>query len=160
MLDAVRWPVPTDGRSVGTWDPHLVRERDRWLVTYVSATAFFRFHPVVAEGDDLADLRLRAAAPQRTATEGPTLTRLEGRWWVLASDGRDGRRGQRARYPVLDLDLREHGTLDAHYPTNLPWPTLLEHRRGAPARGLRRHPRRRTAAAVRHPWKSKIPTGP
>lgn len=125
VLDARPWRVPVDGRSVGTWDPHLVRDGERWLVTYVSAAAFFRFHPVVAEGPDLDDLRLRAAASRRTATEGPTLTCLEDRWWVLASDGRDGRRRQRARYPVLDLDLREHGVLDAAYPTNLPWPTLL-----------------------------------
>ena len=37
---------------------------------------------------------------------------------MLASD-----RHRRA-YPVLDLDLREVGTLDAAYPTNIPWPTL------------------------------------
>ncbi len=125
VLDARPWPLPTDAPSVGTWDPHLVRDGERWLVTYVSATAFFRFHPVVAEGPDLDHLRLRAADSRRTATEGPTLTRLDGRWWVLASDGRDGRRRQRAQYPVLDLDLRQHGVLDADYPSNLPWPTLL-----------------------------------
>ncbi len=70
MLDARPWPVPTDGRSVGTWDPHLVRDGDRWLVTYVSATAFFRFHPVVAEGPDLDDLgsaRRRRAGPRPRA---------------------------------------------------------------------------------------------
>jgi hypothetical protein len=38
---------------------------------------------------------------------------------VLASDKR------RRVYPVLDLDLREIGTLDAAYPTNIPWPTLV-----------------------------------
>ena len=43
---------------------------------------------------------------------------------VLASDGRDSRRGQRARFPVLDLDLDDLGVLDAPYPTNLPWPSL------------------------------------
>ena len=131
VLDARPWPVPTDGASVGTWDPHLVRDGDRWLVTYVSATAFFRFHPVVAEGVALDDLRLRAAAPRRTATEGPTLTRLDGRWWVLASDGRDGRRGQRAQYPVLDLDLREHGVLDAALPGQPPLADAPERRAGS-----------------------------
>ncbi len=44
---------------------------------------------------------------------------------MLASDGRDGRRGQRARFPVFDLDLAELGALDAPYPTNLPWPSLV-----------------------------------
>ena len=44
---------------------------------------------------------------------------------LLASDGRDGRRAHRKRFPVFDLDLVEVGELDAPYPTNLPWPTLL-----------------------------------
>jgi hypothetical protein len=30
----------------------------------------------------------------------------------------------RARFPVFDLTMQETGTLDAPYPTNLPWPTL------------------------------------
>ena len=38
---------------------------------------------------------------------------------MLASDKR-----HRRVYPVLDLDLREIGTLDAAYPTNIPWPTI------------------------------------
>ncbi len=127
VLDTVPLDLPVDGlRSVGRWDPHLVRTPQGWLATYVSATRFFSFHPVLAEGGSLATLRLRAAATGRTATEGPTLTRLGGAWWVLASDGRDGPRGRRAAYPVLDLDLRQHGVLDAAYPTNIPWPTVLE----------------------------------
>jgi hypothetical protein len=44
---------------------------------------------------------------------------------VLASDGRDGRRGQRRGFPVFDLDLREVGALDAAYPTNIPWPGVV-----------------------------------
>jgi hypothetical protein len=117
--------LPTEGfRSVGTWDPHLVRSDGRWLVGFVSARKFFDFHPALAEGETLDDLRLLAAATDRRATEGTTLLQLDGRWVVLASDGRDGRRGQRERFPVLDTALREIGTLDAPYPTNLPWPTL------------------------------------
>lgn len=127
VLDTQPLPLPVDGfASVGTWDPHLVRDGDRWLVTYVSASRFFSFHPVLAEGPALDRLTVRASATDRTATEGPTLTRLDGRWHVLASDGRDGPRGLRASYPVLDLDLRQHSTLAAAYPSNLPWPTLLE----------------------------------
>ena len=38
---------------------------------------------------------------------------------MLASDKR------RRSYPVLDLDLRDVGTLDAPYPTNIPWPTVV-----------------------------------
>jgi hypothetical protein len=128
VLDSHPLALPTTGlRSVGVWDPHLVRTRGGWLAGYVSATKFFRFHPVVAEGPDLGSLTLRAAASDRRATEGTTLQRLGGAWRVLASDGRAGRRGQRERYPVFDLDLVETGALDAPYPTNLPWPTLLEH---------------------------------
>jgi hypothetical protein len=144
LLDTEPLLLPTAGlRSVGVWDPHLVRTADGWLVGYVSATRFFSFHPVVAAGPSLAALELRAAASDRTATEGTTLVRPfhahgpdgahgadglerpDGDWLVLASDGRDNRRGRRRRYPVWDLDLRELGTLRAAYPSNIPWPTLV-----------------------------------
>ncbi len=134
VVDTRELPLPTDGlTSVGVWDPHLLRDGDTWLVGYASASRFFRFHPCVASGPTLDDLTLRAAAPERRATEGVTLLRLDGPTSpvrVLASDGRDSRRELRARYPVLDLDLRELGTLDAPYPTNLPWPTLLPDEHG------------------------------
>lgn len=131
VLDARPLPLPTGGeRSVGVWDPHLVRTGDAdWLVAFVSATRYFRFHPMVAEGPDLDSLTLRASASDRRATEGSTLWRDAGGWRVLASDGRDGHRGRRERYPVFDLDLRQVGRLDAAYPTNIPWPTLVEHER-------------------------------
>lgn len=119
--------LPTAGPSVGVWDPHLVRDEQsgQWLVGYVSATRFFEFHPVLAVGTSLRALELRGAATDRRATEGTTLHHLGGAWHVLASDGRDNRRGVRGRFPVFDLDLREIGTLAAPYPTNLPWPTLV-----------------------------------
>lgn len=122
VLDARPLPLPTTGfTSVGVWDPHLVRTGDGWLATYVSARRFFRFHPVVAAGSSLDRLELRAAATTgHRETEGPTLHRVDGQWRVLASDG------HRRRYPVLDLDLREVGELDAPYPSNIPWPTLVE----------------------------------
>ena len=119
VLDGRPLALPTDGlRSVGVWDPHLVRTEDGWLVGYVSATKYFRFHPVLAAGPTLDALVLRAAATGLRETEGTTLARVEGQWRVLASDKR------RRVYPVLDLDLREVGTLDAAYPSNIPWPTL------------------------------------
>jgi hypothetical protein len=125
-LDTRPLTLPTTGlRSVGVWDPHLVRTETGWLVGYVNATKFFRFHPALAEGPDLDSLSLRAADGRRRATEGTTVARIDGDWRVLASDGRDGRRGQRAAYPVFDLDLQQLGVLDAAYPTNLPWPTLV-----------------------------------
>jgi hypothetical protein len=126
LLDTRTLDVPTDGlRSVGVWDPHLVRADDEWLVGFVTASAFFTFHPALATGPTLDTLTLRAAATGRTATEGTTLLRLGDQWRVLASDGRDGPRRLRQRYPVFDLDLRETGTVAAPYPTNIPWPTLL-----------------------------------
>jgi hypothetical protein len=119
VLEGRPLALPTDGfRSVGVWDPHLVRTDDGWLVGYVSATKYFRFHPVLAAGPSLDQLSVRAVG-SGPETEGTTVARLDGQWRVLASDKR------RRRYPVLDLELSEVGTLDAVYPTNIPWPTLV-----------------------------------
>ncbi len=132
-------PLPADDPSVGVWDPHLLRTDDGWTVGYVSATRFFRFHPVIAQGPDLDSLRLRAADPFRRASEGTTLLALppggrpgvdaagSPRTIVLVSDGRDGPRAAREQWAVLDLDLRSRGVLEAAYPTNIPWPTLVPH---------------------------------
>ena len=127
VLDTRPLPLPTgDLRSVGVWDPHLVRVDGRWLVGFVSASRFFRFHPVLAAGDDLDHLAFVAADPSRTATEGTTLLRIGDEWVVLASDGRRGPRERRLGFPVFDLALRQTGRLHAPYPTNIPWPTLVE----------------------------------
>lgn len=131
VLDTEALALPTAGLgSVGVWDPHLVRTAEGWLVGYVSARRFFRFHPVLATGPALDRLELRSAAADRLATEGTTLFRLDEGWRVLASDGRDGRRGQRGRFPVFDLDLNQIGALDATYPTNIPWPSLVREEHG------------------------------
>ena len=121
VLDTRPLALPTTGlTSVGVWDPHLVRTDEGWLAGYVSARKFFRFHPVVATGPDLDSLVLRGAARSLKETEGPTLHRLGDRWVLLASDG------VARRYPVLDLDCTEVGEIDAPYPSNIPWPTLVE----------------------------------
>lgn len=131
VLDTTELPLPTGGfTSVGTWDPHLVHTGDEWLVGFASARRFFRFHPALASGRSLGALTLRGVAGDRHATEGTTILRVGAEWRVLASDGRAGRRGQRARYPVFDLTMTEVGALDAAYPTNLPWPTLVPTERG------------------------------
>jgi hypothetical protein len=122
VLDTEVLALPTDGlTSVAVWDPHLVRTDDGWLVGYVSASRYFRFHPVVAGGPTLDHLRVLGADPGRRACEGTTLHRdpRAGAWRVLASD----RRGE---YPVYDLALDQVGRLDAPYPSNLPWPTVVE----------------------------------
>ncbi|EON22803.1 hypothetical protein CF8_3403 [Nocardioides sp. CF8] len=131
VLDTEELALPTDGfTSVGVWDPHLVHTGEEWLVGFASARKFFRFHPALASGPALDRLTLRGAAADRRATEGTTILRVGDEWRVLASDGRDGRRGQRARYPVFDLSMTEVGELAAPYPTNLPWPTLAHTDRG------------------------------
>ncbi len=125
VLDTRELALPTDGlSSVATWDPHLVRRDDRWLVGFVSARRIFDFHPALAGGESLDDLRLLGAATDRNATEGTTLVEVDGRMVVLASDGRDSPRGRRSRFPVFDLEMRDVGLVDAPYPTNLPWPSL------------------------------------
>lgn len=121
VLDTEVLALPTDGlTSVAVWDPHLVRTDDGWLVGYVSASRYFRFHPVLAGGPTLHELRMLGADDARRATEGTTLHRdpASGAWRVLASD-------RRGRYPVYDLTLSEVGRLDAPYPSNLPWPTVV-----------------------------------
>lgn len=125
VLDTRELPLPTDGlTSIATWDPHLVHRDGQWLVGFVSARRFFDFHPALAAGPSLDDLRLLGAATDRRSTEGTTLVEVDGRMMVLASDGRDSQHGQRARFPVFDLTLADVGLLDAPYPTNLPWPSV------------------------------------
>ncbi|SFA84667.1 hypothetical protein SAMN05192575_101782 [Nocardioides alpinus] len=127
VLDTRELPLPTDGLdSIATWDPHLVRRDGAWLVGFVSARRFFDFHPALAGGASLDDLRLLGAATDRSATEGTTLLEVDGRMVVLASDGRESPRSLRARFPVFDLEMAEVGQLDAPYPTNLPWPSLAQ----------------------------------
>ena len=81
---------------------------------------YFSFHPALAAGPTLDALTVRAVATDHRQTEGTTIARLDGQLRVLASDKR------RRSYPVLDLDLRDVGTLDAAYPSNIPWPTLVD----------------------------------
>lgn len=127
VLDTRPLILPTDGlESVGVWDPHLVRHGGQWHVAFVSARKYFSFHPALARGDSLDDLALIGADPSRTATEGSTLTTVDGRLLLLASDGRGGPRRHRAAYPVYDLGMREVGALDAPYPTNIPWPSVAQ----------------------------------
>ncbi|MFJ9391744.1 hypothetical protein ACIRON_23190 [Nocardioides sp. NPDC101246] len=128
VLDSTPLALPTESRrsrSVGVWDPHLLRRDGEWLVGYVSAKKYFDFHPVLAGGPSLDALSLRAARTDRTATEGTTLVPLDGTVVVGASDGRDNPRHVRARYPIFDLDLNEVAELRSAYVTNLPWPTLI-----------------------------------
>ena len=55
----------------------------------------------------------------RTETEGPVLARVDGRWLLLAGDGKA------RRFPVYDLGMRELGQLDATFGSNIPHPQLV-----------------------------------
>lgn len=115
---------------MGVWDPHLALVDGHWHVAFVTARKCFSFYPALARAREpgrLDGFELLGAAADRTATEGTVLARIDGDWRVLASDGRDNPRGRRARFSVFDLRMRELGALRAPYPTNLPWPNLVEH---------------------------------
>ncbi|MDN4173524.1 hypothetical protein QWY28_11255 [Nocardioides sp. SOB77] len=120
VLDSRELPLPTgDLPSVAVWDPHLVRTDEGWLVGFVNASRYFRFHPALAGGPGLDRLRLLGADPTPRECEGSTLLHLDGAWRLLASD-----RHERS-WPVHDLAVRRTGRLDAPYPSNIPWPTLV-----------------------------------
>ncbi|MDN4160728.1 hypothetical protein [Nocardioides abyssi] len=120
VLDTRELPLPTDGlRSAAVWDPHLVRAGEGWLVGFVNARRYFEFHPALAGGPDLDRLRLLGADTSPRECEGPTLLHLDGEWRLLASDKHE------RCWPVHDLAVRRTGRVDAPYPSNIPWPTLV-----------------------------------
>lgn len=130
VLDARPLPLPLPRGDVGAWDPHLTLIEGHWHVAFVTARRFFDFRPALvraAEPGALDGFGLLGVADDRTATEGTVIARIDGDWRVLASDSRDNRAGLRARFPVFDLTMREVGVLDAPYPTNIPWPSVVEH---------------------------------
>ena len=125
VLDTRPLRLPTDGlRSVGVWDPHLVRIDGRWHVGFVSASGSSSSTRRWRPAPTLDDLTLLGADTTRTATEGTTLARAStARGWCWPATARTGPRAHRAAYPVFDLALRQTGRLDAPYPSNIPWPT-------------------------------------
>ena len=103
VLDTRPLRLPTDGlRSVGVWDPHLVRIDGRWHVGFVSAPEVLQVPP--GAGGRRRPRRPRPARPPTPPAPPPRAPRCCGStasWRVLASDGRQGPRGQRARVPGL-----------------------------------------------------------
>lgn len=123
VLATSRLPLPT---SVSSWDPALTRIDGRWHVAFVESPAqspAFVFHPALAIGPRgggyASGLRPAGADLSVDQTEGTILQKIDGSWWVLASDG-DAR-----QYKVYDLRMRLHGTLDAPYGTNIPHPMVV-----------------------------------
>ena len=122
VLETEPLDLPTD---VSSWDPSLTRIDDRWHIAFVESPSQdpFDFHPALAIGPDGADhatgLELVGADDSQRECEGPILQEVEGEWWLLASDGA-GR-----QYPVYDLSMKQRGSLDAPYGSNIPHPQLV-----------------------------------
>ncbi len=121
VLDTEPLVLPT---TDGTWDPALTRHGGRWVVAFVESPsqAPFRFHPAVAATTSdrwTQDLRLQSRVEGMDHGEGPVLVEEDGQLRLLASDE------DRKVYPILDLDGRELGRLDASYGTNIPHPQVL-----------------------------------
>ena len=122
VLETEPTPLPTEH---GAWDPGMTLVDGRWHVSFVESPSQepFDFHPalaVAAAGGVWTDgLELVGSATGLHQCEGPVIAEVEGRRWLLASDGDD------RHYPVFDLAMRRVGRLDAPYPTNIPHPTLV-----------------------------------
>jgi hypothetical protein len=122
VLESQRTELPTDKSS---WDPGMTRIDGRWHVGFVESPSQepFDFHPALAVAPKGAawheQLELVGAATDLHQTEGPILTKVQGTWWFLASDG------EARHYPVFDLSMRRVGRLDAPYETNIPHPQLV-----------------------------------
>jgi len=122
VLDSARLAAPT---AHSAWDPSATRIDGRWHLAFVESPSQspFDFHPALAAGPPGGAwgdrLELVGADTSLDQCEGPVLARLEGRWRLLASDGRA------RRYPVYDLEMQPVGSLPAPYGTNIPHPQLL-----------------------------------
>lgn len=122
LLETEPTPLPT---THGAWDPGMTLVDGRWFVSFVESPSQgpFDFHPALATatpGGAWSDgLELVGAATDLHQCEGPVLAEVDGRHWLLASDGDE------RHYPVFDLGMRRVGRLDAAYPTNIPHPTLV-----------------------------------
>jgi hypothetical protein len=119
VLPTTRMPLPT---TVSSWDPGMTKINGRWHVAFVespSQSPAFIFHPALARGTTLENLSLVGADLTVDQTEGPIIQRIDGEWYVLASDG-DAR-----LYKVYDLRMRLQGTLNAPYGTNIPHPMVV-----------------------------------
>jgi hypothetical protein len=132
VLATERLALPT---TASAWDPSLARVDGRWLVAFVECTAFeprYTFHPALAVargGDYDQQLAVVGVDAAREQTEGTLIQRVDGDWWVFASDG-DAR-----QYLVYDTELRLQGRVHAPYGSNIPHPVVVE------AAGGRRAPR-------------------
>ncbi|MGI8888340.1 MAG: hypothetical protein ACR2GB_05135, partial [Nocardioidaceae bacterium] len=123
LLETARLDLPTE---VSSWDPALTRIDDSWHVAFVESPSQdpFDFHPALVAGPTGAaydeNLELIGADTSLHQPEGPILQRVDGQWYLLASDG------DQRQYPVYDLSVQLLGTLDAPYGTNIPHPQIVD----------------------------------
>ena len=123
LLESQPLELPT---SASSWDPSFTRIDDRWHVAFVESPSVdpFVFHPALAVGPAGSaydsGLELVGRDDSLRESEGPIIARLEGEWYVLASN-----RGS-LEYPVYDLDMDRVGVLDAPYVSNIPHPQVVE----------------------------------
>ncbi|MBA2445960.1 MAG: hypothetical protein H0V49_11610, partial [Nocardioidaceae bacterium] len=122
LLETEPLALPTE---VSAWDPSFTRIDDRWYVAFVESPSQdpFIFHPALAAGlpgePYDADLELVGVDDSMSEGEGPIIQELGGVWHVLASNKNAG------AYPIYDLTMRQLGTLDAPYVTNIPHPQVI-----------------------------------
>ena len=100
LLETERTPLPT---RYGSWDPALVRLDDAWHVAFVESPSQdpFDFHPALARTTAATwheGLEPVAVAGHLHHCEGPVFVKVDGRTWLLTSDG------EARRYPMFDLD--------------------------------------------------------
>jgi len=122
VLDTVPLSLPTPHSA---WDPAATVIDGRWHVAFVESPSQqpFSFRPALAVGPIGGscgeDLALVGSDTSLDQCEGPMLTRLDGAWRLLASDGRA------RRYPAYDLGMQRVGELTAPYLSNIPHPQVV-----------------------------------
>jgi hypothetical protein len=123
LLATQELDLPT---SMSTWDPSFTRIDDRWNVSFVESPSQdpFDFHPALAVGAPGGEfgsgLQFVGSDETLHACEGPIIQRLQGQWYVLASNETS------REYPVYDLQMQRVGALDAPYLTNIPHPQVVD----------------------------------
>ncbi|MDQ3165458.1 MAG: hypothetical protein M3Q17_04740 [Actinomycetota bacterium] len=121
-LETRRLALPTPASA---WDPALTCIDDRWYVGFAESPSQtpFDMHPALAVGVPGGDygtaLRKVGADESVHQCEGAVLQRIEGQWYLLASDG------HLREYRVYDLSMRLVGRLDAPYVSNIPHPQVV-----------------------------------
>ncbi|OMH27058.1 hypothetical protein BKD30_03985 [Tersicoccus phoenicis] len=124
VLESNRWDLPT---AFDAWDPSLLHHAGRWWLAFVECTSYdprFSFRPALARSARGVNwdgpLEHVGSDTTREQTEGTLLTLLNGRLYVLASDG------DASDYPIYDARMAQVDLLAAPYFTNIPHPLVID----------------------------------